>query len=196
MSQTVNVSSGRHNEESTLSRLNQIKYSDPCCKSCLFWLHFMSVKKLFHDYLCILCILYEGSNLLKHTITITIILQWTLVGKHFYIYIFYGTSVSIISATLPWSTVLSAGGLSPLYWITAPPPGVPQPLQELLWYLWRQQLFSYTWQISKSLDMFKWGSVFWIIPDKPPLQKKPPNNNKHVAEKPGGNTKYRHRHRL
>lgn len=36
MSQTVNVSSGRHNEESTLSRLNQIKYSDPCCKSCLF----------------------------------------------------------------------------------------------------------------------------------------------------------------
>lgn len=31
----------------------------------------MSVKKLFHDYLCILCILYEGSNLLKHTITIT-----------------------------------------------------------------------------------------------------------------------------
>lgn len=59
MSQTVNVSSGHHNEESTLSRLNQIKYSDPCCKSCLFWLHFMSVKKVFHDYLCILCILYS-----------------------------------------------------------------------------------------------------------------------------------------
>lgn len=127
--------------EYTLSRVKQIKFSH-ACYNCVFFISLLKKKNLS----CTWCIFFESDESspsplhspnqhLKYSNTwhIFIIRAVSTAEKHLSVFL---ARVTVDFFTPPWSSVFSSCRLPLLCWTTAPLPGDPQPLQELLWHLW------------------------------------------------------------